>query len=91
MRLSLFADMVKGKVWQPATLDQVGGAGVGRRSSKTTGRARARAISALCPRRAVLAHCSGRGSDIRGAARPEAERGGSGYADQPAEFELRAS
>ena len=93
VRLSLFAEMVKGKVWQTATLREVGGArGVGLafledRLGERTAPAPYRPY--IRAARAVLAALLPEpGRDIRGAAQPEAElRQRSGYADEPAEFD----
>jgi serine/threonine protein kinase/formylglycine-generating enzyme required for sulfatase activity len=92
VRLSLFAEMVKGRPWTPETLRQVGGAeGVGvvfleeafgGPAAPPENRAHERAA------RAVLAALLPEpGAGIRGRMRPEPElRVASGYADRPGEF-----
>jgi formylglycine-generating enzyme required for sulfatase activity len=93
VRLALFAEMVKGKPWVPATLREGGGAeGSGvrfldeafsSRSANPEHRAHEKAA------RAVLgALLPGRGTDIRGHVRSYHELlAASGYADRPADFD----
>ena len=93
VRLAVFAEMVKGQPWVPATLREVGGAegpGVrfldeafGSRTANPEHRAHEKAA------RAVLgALLPGRGTDIRGHVRPYRELlAASGYADRPADFD----
>ncbi len=93
MRLALFAEMVKGKPWTPATLKDVGGTeGVGvtfleETFSATTAppehrlhqKAAQAVLKALLPRT---------GTDIKGQMRSEAElREASGYAGRPRDFD----
>jgi serine/threonine protein kinase len=93
VRLSLFAEMVKGKVWRPETLREVGGArGVGLafledRLGERTAPAPYRPYTRAA--RAVLAALVPEmDNDLRGAAQPEVElRERAGYADQPGEFD----
>ena len=90
VRLALFAEMVKGKPWSPATLREVGGTeGVGVTFLEETfaspqanpkhrlhQKAAQAVLKALLPRR---------GTDIKGQMRSEAElREASGYAGRPA-------
>jgi formylglycine-generating enzyme required for sulfatase activity/tetratricopeptide (TPR) repeat protein len=93
VRLALFAEMVKGKPWTPATLRAVGGTrGVGVTFLEETfaslqanpkhrlhQRAAQAVLKALLPRS---------GTDLKGLMRSEAElRAASGYADRPRDFD----
>jgi serine/threonine protein kinase len=93
VRLALFAEMVKGKSWTPATLRAVGGmTGVGVTFLEDTfaspqanprhrlhQRAAQAVLKALLPRSAT---------DLKGQMRSEVElRAASGYADRPRDFE----
>jgi serine/threonine protein kinase/formylglycine-generating enzyme required for sulfatase activity len=93
VRLSLFAEMVKGKPWSPATLKAVGGAGglgvtfLEETFSASTAppdhRRHQRAARAVL--RALLPEA---GTEIKGRMRSQAELlEASGYGRQPAEFE----
>ena len=93
VRLSLFADMMKGRVWTPASLREVGGtAGVGvtfleeSLSKRTAPPAHRRHQQAA---RAVLQSLlPDSGSDIRGGLKSHAQLlTASGYAHHPAEFD----
>ncbi len=92
VRLALFAQMVKGKAWTPATLEAVGGAhGVGVTFLEETFAGPSAPI-AIRPHvkaaQAVLAALLPEGATgIKGATRPERELlAASGYADRPADF-----
>ena len=93
VRLALFAEMVKGKPWMPATLREVGGTeGVGitfleeafasaqaNPKHRLHRKAAQAVLTALLPRS---------GADIKGRMRSEAElREASGYAGRPREFD----
>ena len=93
VRLALFAEMVKGKPWTPATLREVGGTqGVGVTFLEETfgastappehrlhQKAAQAVLKALLPRS---------GTDIKGQMRPESElRAASGYAGRPRDFD----
>ena len=93
VRLALFAEMVKGKPWTPATLKEVGGTqGVGvtfldETFSATTAppehRLHQKAAQAIL--KALLPQS---GTDIKGQMRSEAElREASGYANRPRDFD----
>ena len=93
VRLALFAEMVKGKPWTPATLREVGGTqGVGvtfleETFSATTAppehRLHQKAAQAVL--KALLPET---GTDIKGQMRSEAElRDASGYAERPRDFD----
>src|SRR4029077_7933737 len=93
VRLALFAEMVKGKPWTPATLREVGGTeGVGvtfleetfsTPQANPTHRLHQKAARAVL--KALLPQT---GTDIKGQMRSEAElRGASGYAERPRHFE----
>jgi eukaryotic-like serine/threonine-protein kinase len=93
VRLALFAEMVKGKPWTPATLKEVGGAqGVGvtfldETFSTTTAppehRLHQKAAQAIL--KALLPQS---GTDIKGQMRSEAElREASGYVSRPRDFD----
>ena len=93
VRLALFAEMVKGKPWTPATLKEVGGTqGVGvtfldETFSATTAppehRLHQKAAQAIL--KALLPQS---GTDIKGQMRSEAElREASGYASRPRDFD----
>jgi serine/threonine protein kinase len=93
VRLALFADMVKGKPWAPATLLQVGGAaGVGLAFLEETFSAatappehRLHQKAAQAVLKALLPHA---GTDIKGQMRSLAElREASGYAAHPRDFD----
>jgi serine/threonine protein kinase len=93
VRLALFADMVKGKPWAPATLRQVGGAsGVGLAFLEETFSAatappehRLHQKAAQAVLKALLPHA---GTDIKGRMRSVAElREASGYAARPRDFD----
>jgi serine/threonine protein kinase len=92
VRLALFAEMVKGKPWTPATLRDVGGTeGVGVRFLEETFSARqANPKHRLCQRaaQAVLKSLLPEtGTDIKGQMRSEQElQNASGYADSPGDF-----
>ncbi len=92
VRLALFAEMVKGKPWTPATLKEVGGAqGVGVAFLEETfslstappeHRLHQKAAQAVL--KALLPHT---GTDIKGRMRSESElREVSGYANRPRDF-----
>ncbi|WP_165232653.1 bifunctional serine/threonine-protein kinase/formylglycine-generating enzyme family protein [Aquisphaera insulae] len=92
VRLALFAEMVKGKPWTPATLKAVGGTqGVGVTFLEETfslstappeHRLHQRAAQAVL--KALLPHT---GTDIKGRMRPESElREASGYSGRPRDF-----
>jgi hypothetical protein len=92
VRLALFAEMVKGKPWQPATLRAVGGTeGVGvtfleETFSATTANPRHR-LHQRAARGVLKALLPERGSDIKGNMRSEQELlEASGYAGQPRDF-----
>ena len=93
VRLALFAEMVKGKPWTPATLRAVGGTlGVGVTFLEETFSAKAappeHRLHQDATRAVVRALLPERGTDIKGQMRSEAElRAASGYADRPQEFE----
>jgi hypothetical protein len=93
VRLALFAEMVKGKPWTPATLREVGGtAGVGvtfleetfsAASAPPEHRLHQKAAQALL--KALLPQT---GSDIKGQMRSESDlSGASGYAGRPRDFD----
>jgi hypothetical protein len=90
VRLALLADMLKGKQWTPATLEQVGGVeGIGVRfldetfSGNATYRAHDKAARGVL--RALLPE---QGSDIKGNMRSTGQlREASGYANQPRHFD----
>jgi eukaryotic-like serine/threonine-protein kinase len=93
VRLALFAEMVKGKPWTPATLREVGGtAGVGVTfleetfsSPQANPKHRLHQKAARAVLKALLPQT---GTDIKGQMRSEAElRGASGYAERPRQFE----
>jgi len=93
VRLALFADMVKGKPWTPATLREVGGtAGVGVAlleetfsSAMANPKHRLHQKAAQAVLKALLPES---GTDIKGQMRSEAElRHASGYAARPRDFE----
>jgi hypothetical protein len=92
VRLSLFAEMVRGRPWDPATLRAVGGTeGVGVLFLEETLGDRAANPEHRLHRdaaRAVLtALLPGRGTDIKGALRSQEElRAAAGYADRPDDF-----
>jgi serine/threonine protein kinase/formylglycine-generating enzyme required for sulfatase activity len=92
VRLALFADMVKGKAWEPATLKAVGGTeGVGvafleesfaAPSANPRHRLHQKAVGGVL--RVLLPE---RGTDIKGAMRSAAElEAAAGYAGQPRAF-----
>jgi serine/threonine protein kinase/formylglycine-generating enzyme required for sulfatase activity len=92
VRLALFAEMVKGKPWTPATLQAVGGTqGVGVTfleetfaSSQANPRYRLHQKAAQAVLKALLPPS---GTDLKGQMRSEAElRAASGYADRPRDF-----
>lgn len=92
VRLSLFAEMVKGKPWQPTTLDQVGGTeGIGFNFLEETfaavhadPRFRRHAIAARGVLSGLLPELD---TDIKGAMRSHADLlAASGYQDRPADF-----
>jgi hypothetical protein len=92
VRLALFAEMVKGKLWTPATLRAVGGTfGVGVTfleetfaSPQANPRHRLQQRAAQAVLRALLPPS---GTDLKGQMRSEAElRAACGYADRPREF-----
>lgn len=92
VRLALFAQMVKGNAWTPATLEAVGGAhGVGVTFLEETFAGPSAPI-AIRPHvkaaQAILAALLPDGTTgIKGATRPERELlAASGYADRPADF-----
>ncbi len=93
VRLALFAEMVKGKPWVPATLREVGGTeGVGVTFLEETFSAqtappehRLHQKAAQAVLKALLPQT---GTDIKGRMRSEAElREASGYADRPRDFD----
>src|SRR5262249_46930954 len=93
VRLALFAEMVKGKPWTPATLRAVGGTrGVGVTfleetfaSPQANPRHRLHQRAAQAVLKALLPPS---GTDLKGQMRSEAElRGASGYADRPRDFD----
>jgi serine/threonine protein kinase/formylglycine-generating enzyme required for sulfatase activity len=93
VRLALFAEMVKGKPWTPATLRDVGGTqGVGVTFLDETFSAstappehRLHQKAAQAALKALLPHS---GTDIKGQMRSESElRNASGYADRPRDFD----
>ena len=92
VRLSLFAEMVKGKPWTPTTLEQVGGTeGVGVNfleetfsSPQANPRHRLHAVAARGVLNALLPEL---GTDIKGHMRSQAELlEVSGYKDRPSDF-----
>jgi len=92
VRLSLFAEMVKGKPWNSATLAQIGGtAGVGVNfleetfsSPQANPNHRRHAVATRGVLRALLPEL---GTDIKGHMRSQQELlEASGYADRPADF-----
>ena len=92
MRLALFAEMVKGKPWTPATLREVGGTeGVGVTfleetfsSPQANPKHRLHQKAAQAVLKALLPET---GTDIKGQMRSEEElREASGYADRPRDF-----
>ncbi len=92
VRLSLFADMVKGKVWKPATLEQVGGTqGIGVNFLEETFSSREanpdHRLHSAAARGVLRALMPELGTDIKGHMRSQAELlEASGYQDQPAAF-----
>ena len=93
VRLALFAEMVKGKPWTPATLQEVGGTeGVGVTfleetfsSPQANPKHRLHQKAAQAVLKALLPQT---GTDIKGQMRSEAElREASGYAGQPRDFD----
>ena len=93
VRLALFADMLKGKPWTPATLDEMGGAaGVGRKFLDDTF-GESTAPAAYRPHRAAAQHVlrallPGTGADLKGQMRSRQELLDiSGYANRSAEFD----
>ena len=93
VRLALFAEMVKGKPWTPATLREVGGTeGVGFTfleetfaSPQANPKHRLHQKAAQAVLKALLPQT---GTDIKGQMRSEAElRGTAGYASRPREFD----
>jgi serine/threonine protein kinase/formylglycine-generating enzyme required for sulfatase activity/tetratricopeptide (TPR) repeat protein len=93
VRLALFAEMVKGKPWTPATLKEVGGAqGVGLAFLEETFSAstappehRLHQKAAQAVLKALLPQS---GTDIKGQMRPDSElRSASGYAARPRDFD----
>ena len=93
VRLALFAEMVKGKPWTPATLREVGGTeGVGVTFlEETFGSPRpTRSIASTRrrPRRVLKALLPESGTDIKGQMRSHEELlEASGYADRPRDFD----
>ena len=92
VRLALFAEMVKGKAWSPATLREVGGTqGVGVRSSKRRSvrrRHRQHRLHQKAAQAVLKALLPETGTDIKGQMRSEALlREASGYADRPGDFD----
>ncbi|MFI5456857.1 MAG: SUMF1/EgtB/PvdO family nonheme iron enzyme [Isosphaerales bacterium] len=93
VRLALFAEMVKGKPWTPATLRAVGGpSGVGVTFLEETLSAPTappeHRLHQEAMRAVLRALLPARGTDIKGQMRSAAElRDASGYADRPQEFE----
>jgi formylglycine-generating enzyme required for sulfatase activity len=92
VRLALFAEMVKGKPWIPATLKEVGGAeGVGvtfleETFSAATANPRHR-LHQRAARAVLQALLPEAGADIKGHMRPEGDlRAASGYAGRPRDF-----
>src|SRR5262249_41796878 len=93
VRLALFAEMIKGKPWTPATLREGGGpAGVGLRcleetveSPQANPKYRLHQKTAQAVLKALL---PGSGTDIKGQMRSESDlRDASGYAGRPREFD----
>jgi hypothetical protein len=93
VRLALFAEMVKGRPWTPATLKHVGGSrGVGVTFLEETFCSRAAPAEHRLHQAAARAVLSfllpGRGADIKGHMRPYEELlEASGYADMPDKFD----
>lgn len=93
VQLSLFAEMVKGRAWAPATLREVGGAqGVGVAFLNATFSAATappeHRLHQRAAREVLKILLPGRGTDIKGHMRPRSELlEASGYAGQPADFE----
>jgi hypothetical protein len=92
VRLALFAEMVKGRPWTPATLREVGGAGVGLTFLEETFSAAAappeHRYHQEAARAVLKALLPESGSDIRGSLRSDAELlAASGYAGRPREFD----
>src|SRR5262249_2487666 len=93
VRLALFAEMMKGKPWTPATLREVGGTEGGGLTflEETFSASTARAEHRLHQKAAqgvLKALLPSSGSDIKGQMRPEAElRAASGYTDRPRDFD----
>jgi serine/threonine protein kinase/formylglycine-generating enzyme required for sulfatase activity len=92
VRLALFAEMVKGKPWVPATLREVGGTeGVGVTFLEETFSARTAPPEHRLHQKAAQAVLKAllpqSGTDIKGRMRSEAElREASGYAERPRDF-----
>jgi serine/threonine protein kinase/formylglycine-generating enzyme required for sulfatase activity len=92
VRLALFAEMVKGKPWVPATLRAVGGTeGVGVTFLEETWSARTAPPEHRLHQKGAQAVLKvllpQTGSDIKGRMRPQAElREASGYTDRPSDF-----
>ncbi len=92
VRLSLFAEMIKGKPWTPATLERVGGTqGIGINfleetfsSPQANPRHRLHAVAARGVLRALLPEL---GTDIKGHMRSHAAlQEAAGYQDRPSDF-----
>jgi hypothetical protein len=93
VRLALFAEMVKGREWVPATLQAVGGVeGLGvtfleETFSSSTANPKHR-MHQTAARRVLKALLPETGADIKGNMRPQSELlAASGYADRPTEFD----
>jgi hypothetical protein len=93
VRLSLFAEMVKGSPWTPATLKAVGGAeGVGVAFLEAAFAGPAAPLERRAHQRAARAVLRellpAAGADIKGRMRSDAElRAAAGYADSPTDFD----
>jgi serine/threonine protein kinase/formylglycine-generating enzyme required for sulfatase activity len=93
VRLALFAEMVKGKPWVPATLKQVGGVeGIGVRFLEETFSAAAappaHRLHQEAARAVLRSLLPEQGTDIKGHLRPHQELlAASGYAERPREFD----
>ena len=88
IRLTLFAEMVKGKPWSPATLKEVGGTeGVGVAFLEETFASAALRSHQRAAQAVLKALLPESGTDIKGNMRSQEElREASGYAERPREF-----
>ena len=88
IRLALFAEMVKGKLWSPATLKEVGGTeGVGVAFLEETFALAALRSHQMAAQAVLKKLLPESGTDIKGNMRSQEElREASGYAERPREF-----